>query len=214
MGQLCVEPEPDQAPGSGLRTEPDQSSPHEEPEQATGLHTEPDQSSPHEQPEQATGLHTEPDQSSHHEEPERATASPHVDLNAAQLLPQHRHDSSSELELRMSLPIALDISDWSNSNTQSDSHSLNSDSSWETEEVEEIIGGAPDGISPNEPQGDSEDWDRELGDSETIATATLPLETDRGPLRDDAYDAHIRLDQNGTTSGESPTESDERALVR
>ena len=122
-----------------------------------------------------TGLHTEP-------EPDQATAG-----------------SSSGQEWPMSLPVALD-----DSLTLSDSHSLHSDSSWETEETEVIIGGDPANLPANEPQRESEEesWDIELGDggaTETMATGPMNV----GQLRNhDAYDAHIRLDQNGTTSDE------------
>ena len=98
-------------------------------------------------------------------------------------------DSSSEQEWSMTLPTPL--SDWTNSFTQSDSHSSGSDSSWETEEEEVVIGGGQ--------ELEEENWDDELGDGETVARAVLPMETfPTGPLSTNAYDAHIRLDQNGT----------------
>lgn len=130
----------------------------------------------------------------------------------------YREESSSEREWPMAPP--LDISDWSNSFTQSDSHSLNSNSSWETVEMEVVIGENPDDLPPNEPQvqPEGENWDSELGDSgdaETITMGTLHLAMSSGPLRNnDAYDAHIRLDQNGTTSDDSQpweTANDESA---
>ena len=145
----------------------------------------------------------------------QATAVPQVEPNAAQPTVSaarwYGHESSSEQEWPMSLPVALDHSDWS-SFTQSDSHSLHSDSSWETEEEEVIIGGSPHDLPPNESRGDQEgeDWDSELGNGSATATLTsgvLPLTTNSRasslPRSLDAYDAHIRLDQNGTTSDDS-----------
>lgn len=86
----------------------------------------------------ATGLHdiVEPDS-------DQATAAgPQVDPNPLTMTRWYGHDGSSEPEWPMSLPMALDHSDWSDSSV-SDSHSIHSDSSWETEEVEVTIGGNP-----------------------------------------------------------------------
>ena len=94
---------------------------------------------PHAEPESdqatATSLHVEPDS-------DQATAGPHADPNPPTSARSYGHDSSSEPEWPMSLPSALDHSNWSDS-SQSDSHSTHSDSSWETEEVEVTIGGTP-----------------------------------------------------------------------
>ena len=115
-------------------------------------------------------------------------------------------ESSSEQEWPMTLPRAM--SDWTNSVTQSDSHSAGSDStSWETEEEEVIIGGD---VGTYDPEGEDseENWENELGDSETMATAVLPMATfPTGPLSANAYDAHIRLDQNGTVHHDPPSPS-------
>jgi hypothetical protein len=97
----------------------------------------------------------------------------------------------------MTLPTAL--SDWTTSFTQSGSHSSGSDSSWETEEEEVMIGGDAGANDPQGQHSEEENWENELGDTETVATAALPMETfPTGPPSGNAYNAHIRLDQNGT----------------
>ena len=80
--------------------------------------------------------------------------------------------SSSEEEWPMALPTA--ISDWSNSSTQSDSHTSGSDSSWETEEEEVIVGGAPDDILPddNKPAEESRLHDVSM-ETETLPDSTV-----------------------------------------
>lgn len=162
---------------------------------------------------QTASLHVEPESNPVESESDQATAD--VDSEPTRAAARwYRQESSSEREWPMAPPLALDLSDWSNSFTQSDSHSLNSNSSWETVEVEVVIGETPDDLPPNEPQVQSEEenWDSELGDggaAETMITGTLHLAMSSGPLRNnDAYDAHIRLDQNGTTSdGSQPWET-------
>lgn len=177
------------APGTaGLQVEPESS-------QTASLHVEPE-SNP-----ATCGVPVE-------SESDQATAD--GDSNAARAAARwYRQESSSEPEWPMAPPMALDLSDWSDSFTQSDSHSLNSNSSWETVEMEVVIGETPEDLPPNEPQvqSEGENWDSELAESgatETIVTGTLHLAMSSGPLRNnDAYDAHIRLDQNGTTSDDS-----------
>ena len=111
------------------------------------------------------------------------------------------HDSSSEQEWPMSLPTAL--SDCSNNSF------AQSNSSWETEEVEEIIGGVPSNEASNELQEEpeGENWESEEV-CETMATGTsLPMTT--YTVQSSAYDAHIRLDQNGTAIHGSPDNDDD-----
>ena len=130
----------------------------------------------------------------------------------------YRDESSSEPERDdILVPIALGMSDWSDSFTHSDSQSLHSDSSWETEDEEVIIGGeeggSPHNLGANEGgEQPSEDWDRELGEenqdtdtaSVAMAIVSLPPATREAsiPRSLDAYDAHIRLDQNGTENSD------------
>ena len=126
----------------------------------------------------------------------QATAGPHVEPESDQATGSWYgvEDSSSEQEWSMTLPTAL--SDWTNSFTQSDG-------SWETEEEEVIIGGDPEESSANEPQQaheeeEEENWESEEGDGETMATAIFPMVTFLAVQPSaNAYDAHIRLDQNG-----------------
>lgn len=103
---------------------------------------------------------------------------------------------------------------------QSDSHSLHSDSSWETEEMEVIIGGSSSNLLPNETHAEPEreNWDSEVADggdaSETTATGTVLSSLGPASMSRN-HDAHISLDQNGTTSDDSlawETANDESAL--
>ena len=136
---------------------------------------------------------------------QHSAVSPHVEPESDQATAStpsvrwygEEEESSSEQEWPMTLPTAL--SDWTTSFTQSGSHSSGSDSSWETEEEEVIIGGDTGANDPHVQHSEEENWENELGDTETVATAALPMETfPTGPPSSNAYDAHIRLDQNGT----------------
>ena len=111
------------------------------------------------------------------------------------------YDSSSEQEWPMSLP--TELSDWSNSFTQSNSHSPDSDSSWETEEVEEVVGGDPANLAPNDLPGEleEENWESEL--VETVTSTVMTTIVTSVMVNTDAYDSHIRLDQNGTDENET-----------
>ena len=157
----------------------------------------------------------------------------------------------------MTLPVAMAMSDWSDSFTQSDLRSVSSNSGWETEEEEVIIGGSSHDLDANEHQP-QENWEEETTAGTTIGTTAstttsttggatnttgratsttagvtsttagttsttsgttagttssdtgvgvLPLSVHVSHTQLSAYDAHIRLDQNGTTSEGSSWET-------
>ena len=171
----------------------------------------------------------------------------------------YQHHSSSEPEWPMTLPVAMALSDWSDSFTQSDLRSVSSNSSWETEEEEVIIGGSSHDLDADEEHQPHESWEETTAGttagtaasttreatsttagvtSTTVGTTSITIGTtstasgttpgttgsDTGvgvlPLtvrvsltQLNAYDAHIRLDQNGTTSDGSSWETAHEATM-